>query len=297
MAHHTTWRQLPDETSPIFDETSDTVIRQSTIGQFQLCEMRVGYRDHEDFLEPVSEKLAFGTFVHYLIENDLQEDKEQVELLANMGDWMNEILKVEYDWSLDKVDNHVELFSQVGTAYRLWRTEVRPNIRSEILSVEDEVYMYLGPGEQGNIFLKGTPDIDCKSYLRDVKTSGNRWSQEKADYSIQASLYLALSKYNTGVAKKDFYFDTFWRGKSYQEWTTIKTSRTEREINAALATAYAAGLKLESGKLTANPVPENFNKKRGWYCSVNYCPAWNCCEYKYMHDDTDETVVAIRSWN
>ena len=290
------WTQLPLSDPPLFDEASDVLVRQSTIGQLQLCEMRWGYRTHPKYLAPVSEPMAFGTCAHYMCEQDLRSGEERLDLLTNMGEWVDGILREQYDWSISLVDNPQEFFSELGVAYRTWRQQIRPKLPDNPVGIETLMQMHLGPAASGEVHLQGTPDVIYEEYLRDFKTAGRGWKADKANVSIQASLYPALVKENfDGLELKDFIFDVYDRSKS--TWTSFPVKRRVKDINAALRTAYATGLKLEAGLFTAQPVPEaSFVKRRGWYCKPKFCGAWNACEFKYLADDIDESELAIRSW-
>lgn len=290
----TRWRDLP-LSGGLYDEDSDTLIRQSTIGQFQLCPKRVEYDGQEGHLAMVSEPLAFGTCMHYLAEKDLEAGEPRLDLLTNMNEWVEEILVEEYDWSLEKVPNVRNFFDELAIAYRNWRRVVHPQLRGTLVAMEDELYLPLGAGREGTIWLKGTPDAVYKTQLVDFKTSNSKWTQEKADLSIQASLYLALAKQAYGTEPRDFIFWTYYRkGK---EWVPFKTHRAVGQIDAALRSAHDFGLQHEARIYPATPVPEaSFKKKRGWYCQPRFCGAWNICTAKYMNDSRDESEVAVRSW-
>lgn len=288
------WRQLPREQGE-YNPDVDTLIRQSTIGQFQLCPARVGYQGQEGFLDPVSERMAFGTCVHYLAAADLQAGEARTDLLLNMNEWVEAILVEQYDWSLELVDKPREFFEQISVAYRNWRTHVRPTIKGEVIAIEEDCYLNLGPGRTGDIWLRGTQDVVLSNVVMDWKTSSAVWKQEKADLSLQASLYLALTKQALGVATQKFIFWTYHRPS--REWTPVTTTRKVGHINSALETAYNYGLQLEAGIFPATPVPESaFQKKRGWYCGPNYCGGWNVCTSKSLADGVNEQQVAIRSW-
>lgn len=291
----TRWRDLPLTDAPLFNEEEDTLVRQSIIGQLQLCAKRVELEGREGHLTMVSEPLVFGTCVHYLAEKDLEAGEPRLDLLTNMNEWVEEILTTQYDWSLAQVPNVRDFFDELAGAYRLWRTQVRPTLKGTPLGVECEMRMYLGEGNRNRIHLQGTADVLYPSRLVDFKTSKRPWSQAKADVSIQASLYMALAKQVYDVEVKRM---TFWNyARSKREWLPIHTVRTVKQIDAALLSAYEYGLQIEAGIFPATPVPEaSFQKKRGWYCSPQYCGAWNICPSKYMNDDVDEKIVAVRSW-
>jgi len=288
------WRNLPEQAAP-YDEEAHVLVRQSTIGQLQLCGKRVELAGSDGYLEPVSEPLVFGTCVHYLAEQDLLAGEPRLDLLTNMNEWIEEILVTEYDWTLAQVPNVRNFFDEIAGAYRLWRTTVRPTFRKEPLGVELKMELPLGEGRDKQIYLQGTCDVLFPSRLVDFKTSRSPWLQDKADVSIQASLYMALAKQTFDIEVKRMTFWNYARGK--REWIPLHTARTVKQIDAALLSAYEYGLQMEAGIYPATPVPESsFNKKRGWYCSPQFCGAWNICPAKYLADDRDEKTVAIRSW-
>jgi len=289
------WKQLP-YTMPEYDEVQDTLTRQSTLGQMQLCPGRVGFMDTPGHLDMISEPLAFGSCTHEIIGRHLIEGEQQDRMLLSMDEWVEELLVEQYDWSLTKVPNVRDFFSEISIAYRSWIENVLPTIPlDEILLVEEEQWMLLGEGARGNVFLKGTADLVLQDTLMDWKTSGRAWKQSKADFSVQASLYMPLHKQALEVSIQRFWFWVFNRQKA--EWNLLKTNRTVAQIDAALATAYQYGLQIEAGAFPCTPVPEaSFNKARGWYCKPKFCSAWNVCDAKFMNDDFVEGEIAERNW-
>lgn len=278
-----------------YDEEQDTLVRQSTIGQMQLCPKRVELDGEPGYLDAVSEQLVFGQCVHYLAEQDLSAGEPRLDLLANMHEWVETILHEQYDWTLAQVPNTRDFFDEVSGAYRLWRTVVHPSLKGSPLAVEGTMTLYVGDGRDTRIVLQGTADVIYASRLMDWKTSRSPWSQAKADVSIQASLYMALAKQEYGIEAKKFRFWNYARQR--REWNYLDTERTVAQIDAALLSAYEYGKQIEAGVFPATPVPEaSFQKKRGWYCSPRFCGAWNICPSKYMNDDVNEKVLAIRSW-
>lgn len=289
------WKDLPAK-GYTFDDTTDTVGRQSSFGQLQLCGGRIGYADHEGFLPILSEAVVFGQCLHYIISEDLiSGGKQQDMLLQSMGDWVNELLVTEYDWSLDKVSNVPVFFSELSTAYNLWRTTVKPHLPVQLIAVEQEMFMPLGEGKNGNLWLKGTADAVFEDTLMDWKTAGRGWKADKPQLSLQASLYMPLVKQNLNKSIRKF---TFWVfNRQWGTWDQFVTQRSIEQINSALKTAYDYTAQIEAKIFPCTPVPESaFQKKRGWYCQPKFCGAWNVCEAKFMNDDVDESKVAVRSW-
>lgn len=289
------WNELPYE-MPEYDESQDTLIRQSTIGQMQLCPGRVKWVDHPEHLDMLSEPLVFGTCVHEIIANHLQEGKLQEKMLLSMDVWIEQLLVDDYNWTLKKVPLVRDFFSEIAVAYRSWVTHVEPTLDSEqIIAVEQRQLMYLGEGNSGNIFLHGTADLVFSNLLMDWKTSRRAWKQQKADFSIQASLYMPLHKQTLEVSIQEFWFWVFNRGAGV--WSLLKTKRSTDQINAALATALEYGRQIEAKAFPCTPVPEaSFNKQRGWYCKPKFCSAWNVCDSKFMNDGINEKEIAVRTW-
>ena len=289
------WNNLP-YAMPEYDESQDTLIRQSTIGQMQLCPGRVKWVDHPEYLGMLSEPLVFGTLVHEIISSHLIAGEVQEKMLLSMDEWIEEILVEQYDWTLKKVPLIRDFFSEIAVAYRTWMENVLPTLDlTKTAVIEERQLMYLGPGHLGNIFLHGTADIVFTDLIMDWKTSGRAWKQAKADFSIQASLYMPLHKQTLDLSIQDFWFWVLNRSQGV--WTLLKTHRTIDQINAALATAYEYGLQIEAKAFPCTPVPEaSFNKQRGWYCKPKFCSAWNVCDSKYMNDGFNEKEIAERTW-
>lgn len=290
------WKDLPYEDAPEYNEETDTLVRQSGIGQFQLCAGRVGYDGQKGHLQMVSEPLAFGTAVHYLISEHLIHGKQQDKLLQTMPKWVDDMLRDDYDWGLDKVPNVGGFFGEISAAYSRWINFVLPTLPDAPVLIEEEQRMYLGEGNSGNIFLKGTADAVYEDSLYDWKTAGRGWKPEKAAVSVQASLYMPLHKQT--IAPWSAQKFTFWVfNRQSGAWGKIVTRRTIPQMNGALRTALEYGKMMEAGIYPCSPVPEaSFNKKRGWYCSPKFCSAWNICKSKFMNDGVDEKVKAVRSW-
>lgn len=288
----TQWKSLP--LAPVTVDDDTIIVRQSTIGQLQLCGKRVEYKDQEGFLEPVSEALCFGSCLHYLIGEDLTRNEIPLDLLANMEEWVERLLVTDYDWTLARVPNYPEFLENLRVGYRSWREVVRPLLGVPV-AIEELMYVPLGEYKGRNIVLQGTPDFVEGEWLNDWKTSGRNWAQAKADASIQASLYPSLVKQTHGVSIRKFRFYVYNTAK--RTWTRLETSRSVQQVNGAMATAYDWGKVLAERTFVAQPVPEaSFDKKRGWYCKAEWCGAFNICAFKYVGNPDIEGKVAIRSW-
>lgn len=287
------WKQLPYD-YPQPDLNSDTVVRQSTINQITLCGYRKLLEGQDGYLEAVSEPMVFGSCEHYLIARHLELGDIPHDDIINMETWVEKMLVEEYNWSLDQVPNVRDFFSEIESAYANWRVNVLPTL-PPLITQEQEMWMYLGEGNKGNIYLKGTPDAVFEGVVVDWKTSGRAWKETKAHKALQADVYMALVKQELDIAIRDWIFWVY--NRRGRVWEAIPTKRRISDINASLLRAYDYGLALESEILPATPYTDTFGElKRGWYCSAKYCGAWNICPAKYLHDNVKEDELAIRSW-
>ena len=274
-----------------------TIIRQSTINEFQLCPARVGYKGAEGYLAPLGEPLTVGDSLHYMTSRHMAGDSPN-DIMGTFDEWLEGKLCNEYQWSSKLIPNYGDLKKEIFDCYRLWIFQIyQPS-----LSLESSVYMeqilYMCLSEAENLWLQGTPDLGILSKrLLDWKTakSDRQWSQARADLSIQASLYLALHNAVFQEQLTKFTFAVYNRAKA--EWGTFDTTRVETEQIAALYTATQYARQMKAMVFPATPVSESYGKKqRGWHCSAKWCGAWNICEAKFLNDNVDETVVAIREW-
>jgi len=295
------WKQLPYK-YPEPDLNSDTVVRQSTINQITLCGYRKLLEGQEGYLDAVSEPMVFGSAAHYLIARHLELGDIPHDDIQNMDVWIEDMLVTDYDWSLSQVPSPRDFFAEIEASYAQWRMVVLPTL-PPLITQEQEMWMYLGEGknhkrlEKGSsrIYLKGTPDAVFEGVVVDWKTSGRAWKETKAHKALQADLYMALVKQNLDVSIRDWIFWVY--NRRGRVWEAIPTKRRIKDIDSSLLRAYDYGLALEAGILPATPYTDTFGEmRRGWYCSPKFCGAWNICPAKFLHDDVNESELAVRSW-
>ena len=164
------WKQLPYK-YPKPDLNSDTVVRQSTINQITLCGYRKLLEGQEGYLDAVSEPMAYGSCVHYIIARHLELGEIPHDDIQNMDTWVGEMLENDYNWSLSQIPSPRDFFAEIEASYAQWRSVVLPTL-PRLITQEQEMWMYLGEGRTSNwdtdtannIYLKGTPDavFECK---------------------------------------------------------------------------------------------------------------------------------------
>lgn len=271
----------------------------------QLCPARVGYAETDGFLPALSEALVFGTCVHGMAEYHLLNGKKADTKPNAFDEWMEGILNEEYQYSIEQIpDKEWKTFRRKAIeAYRLWVFQVydhwlKPELSDEMFYVEADLITPIHELEDGRIiYLKGTPDLTLiGNRIVDFKTTNSRgWNQAKADYSIQASLYLWLHNQLFDEPLDTFDFHVYMRSKT--DWNRYETKRTDPIMESAVHTAIQYGKQIATGVYPATMVDSDYGKlKRGWWCSAKYCGAWNICEHKFLNDDVNELEIASTKW-
>lgn len=275
----------------------DIIFRQSTQNSMMLCPARAGYANKPGYLAPFGEPLVFGNIVHYSIADVLLQNLDVFDVLseAYILQKISEVLSEENIATIEDIpDETVDAWVQeTQQSLRQWDARLRPK-QSELVLVEELLFMPLGVLPDGRaVWLRGQPDAVTTESPIDWKTAGRGWDASKADFAIQASLYIPLIAHTKGITYDKYRFAIWDRRKS--EWDVLKTQRNDNSVQAALKNAWKFAQMLAYDACPATPVEENyFKQKRGWYCSARYCPAWNICEFKYLDDQVDESEVAVQ---
>jgi hypothetical protein len=268
------------------------IIRQSTIGQLQLCGMREYYRNHDGYVDYVSEPLLFGILFHAAVEQILLDDMSIIQVLDQ--DNLRMLAEVEETNRQVAISNLDKFhWDNLRAALVSWYDTLWPSISSqELLVVEEKLYAPLSD----KVWLQGSPDVITRAGSgsvvgRDWKTAGRGWKPEKAEASLQPALYSYLVEQNYGYKVDEWVFHVFnrrahdWEHHAVGGW----------DIDAAIQMALRYAEMLQNGLFVPNPTQYgSFSLKRAWYCSARFCPAWNVCEYKTIIND-DKDIDELRT--
>jgi len=283
------------ETSKPSPAEGDTIFRRSLIDEFQLCPARVGYKDKAGYVNPVSDGLLYGQGLHYLAHQHIANDGPW---RGNFDEWFEPYLVENYDWDIARIPNYDAFKESIMYAYMRWVLEVWPEQEPLVRRYEHYVEQTLYWERMPNVWLSGTPDLFNGIDLVDWKTTnaGWQWNSQKADFAIQPSIYAALHSYNFDALPGSFIFYVWDRKK--MEWNKYATTRSQEQIDASVRTADEYIRQYVQGIFPATMVVEGRDgkKKRGWYCSAKWCPAWNICEHKWLNDGVDESELAVKEW-
>jgi predicted RecB family nuclease len=106
----------------------------------------------------------------------------------------------------------------------------------------------------------------------DIKTASKRWSQDKADNSLQATFYIATLE-QLGMIKlpATFKFMVFTKTKN-PAVQVLETTRTHQDVFALYSRVNEVWKAIQREVFTPTD-PDN------WWCSHKYCSFWDVCEY------------------
>jgi hypothetical protein len=260
-------------------------MRQSLMGDLELCAARVGLRHEEGYQKIVSPQATFGTCQHAVIERRLKGEDIETVLFQGLAEFVEETIEAEYvRHNLDRAEESyewVDLFvPEIIRATVEWQKIVADhNLQPKFIEKEFSSTIYKGKGQSYDIVLRGIPDlVEEDGKLWDWKTSGYGWKEGKAEAAAQAALYRFMVD-EAGHPHRQFNFLVYNRKEN--EWELYETYPSAEAISSALARAVEYGKMIRAGVYPATPIVYQFGKpKRGWYCSEKWCPAWHVCPYK-----------------
>lgn len=284
-----------------YDESIE--VSQSLMGQYFMCEGRVGYKEDPRYVDKPGEKTIYGTVAHHIVEDHFESGGQMILTSQLVSIYLNMALQKDntsrQELGISEADE-AEFVEELLVWYQMFKqSQLAAELEDNVVAMEQRRYLPLGFTQDGMpIVLAGTPDLVVKTSngftIKDLKTtSSNKWSSATANMSKQPDVYQALlyAEYKT----EGFEFLVWHRGK--QEWNRFYTSRTLHDINVTLQQAYLMGLKIHNGVFVPNPIDYNsWTNKRAWYCSPKWCGAWTFCDFKDLHDDKDVEEVPVISW-
>jgi len=115
------------------------------------------------------------------------------------------------------------------------------------------------------------PDRSYEHVGIDFKTAGRKWTQDKADHSLQATMYIAMM-YQAGLitslpAKFEFHIFTKTKKPEVQILKTWRDAQDLIELYNLIGIVWDA---IEQGVFVPN--------SGTWLCSQKYCDFWDRCK-------------------
>jgi hypothetical protein len=289
---------------------NDYVLRQSNLGNMDLCQGRVGLMMDRDPLPP-SEAMWRGTCAHWWIDLfiDLWLDGEQDFSTLHDVTWVLNSL-IELAREKDGFD-FLSRFSS-PQAVRAWVTDVislgnawveqwllaRDNhlIVEQAIDREIKLLRPLGtikvPGtrEPVRAWISGHPDLFEADRVVDWKTSSRNWSKGKAFGMSQDDVYAALIEWNYPVQIDSGLFVVGDATKNQWHEHHTKVTKASKEAAMQRAFRHIQSLLTETWSYT----PTGAFGDRHWPCRPNFCPAWDICPAKYLADSYDNEPIQLQ---
>lgn len=139
--------------------------------------------------------------------------------------------------------------------------------------VEETLYLDI---PETDLPLRGKIDLlTTDNWLPDLKTSSRKWSQSKADQSIQATLYRELVKAETGQPPAKISFEVFIKNASCDH-QSVETVRSDEDFQALVRRIHVM-----IHMLTAGAFPPASTDS--WMCSSKWCGYFWTCPYIPNH--------------
>lgn len=237
----------------------------SSISKYLKCGKQWKFRYIDKLQEESSEALLFGSAWHKMIREYLTMNNPG--FLPAWSKSFNQILEQENiagDWFMD-----ADILGQrMLTSEKITKTIQGLSINPESLEMEIELHI---PGVQ--VPVVGFIDmIDLDGIPIDIKTSSQKWTQERADADLQATFYLAaLEQAGMVQLPAKFRFIVFTKTK-HPDVQIIETVRTHADVFALYGLVNEVWQAIQREVFTPTD-PSN------WWCSHKYCGFWNVCEY------------------
>jgi hypothetical protein len=258
-----------------------THLSASQLGMFQRCGEQWRRRYLEGEVIPPGIAARIGTGVHKAAEKNFRYKMESGEDMRL--DEVQDAAATAYDKALaqgvfispdEAPGAKLAMAEGKDTAVSLatlFRRELAPAIQPRL--VEHKVTLDL-PGLE----LPVVTVLDCYTEdkaLRDMKTSGKKWSEDKAHTSPQPTLYRESVKEATGEYPEKLLFDVLVSTKT-PALQTITTSRTEDDL---------AILVRQFGIMTASIQAGIFQpaERDSWMCSMKWCGYFFTCPHIPAH--------------
>lgn len=236
----------------------------SSITKYLKCGKQWKYRYIEKLEEEKSEALMFGTAWHKMIKYGLEENLKNLHdnWLAISENWVEEEFSEKLPGKL--IDLGLKMVSVPKVATTIQGLKINP----ETIELQTELQVpSVSIPVIGYIDMIGTDGIPI-----DIKTSGQKWSQDRADSDLQAIFYIAaLEQLGMIELPAKFKYMIFTKTK-YPTVQILETERTHGHVFAlySLINDVYQAIRRETFIPTD---PSN------WWCSAKYCSFYDICEH------------------
>jgi hypothetical protein len=253
----------------------------SQLGMFQRCGEQWRRRYLEGEVTPPGIAARVGTGVHKAAEINFKAKMQTGEdlfldaVLDAAAEAYDQALAEGVFFAPDEVSGAKIAMSQgkddAVSLATLFRKQLAPAIQPRL--VEHRMTLDI-PG----VALPVVMILDCYTEdrkLRDLKTSGKKWTEDKAHTSPQPTIYREGIKEATGEYPDELLFDVLVNNKT-PVLQTIPTTRTEEDLQILVR---------QFGIMTASIQAGIFAPAQSdhWCCSAKFCGYYFSCEHIPAH--------------
>jgi len=279
---------------------SDIVVRHSTVSSMDLCPLRVGLQTVPGYDPVPSPQMVFGSGLHELLAVTVKtrEAYPMGELTTSALTDVLYGLKRQDGSDEDEIPPTADpdlvrgMADEMRLAYLIWVEQVWPQIEDwRWQAVEQRLLRCLGVMSDGRaVWLSGTPDaVSAEPRGFDWKTAGRKWREGRLHVETQPTAYTWL------LNQGDLPWSYVVYDRSKEQWDWHESDRTMMQAEAFAYNAYVRGVQIGLGLYAASPVSRQVSK-RGWWCSVRFCNAWDVCPAKNIGDSVDVAEERKDSW-
>jgi hypothetical protein len=271
------------ENKKLFQDKTMTQISVSKIQEFLKCP----FSFYGKYILKIPQKRKLSVVLGAIFDETINENysaklfsdkdlpsKEVVEIFASKFE--NEIQTIEI-WDDEEIENNPSIIKDIMTSgVELFHKEVCHFVNPE--SVQPFLKMSF---KNSPITIFGKPDvieIEDRS-IRDNKTSGRAWQENKANQMLQPLAY-DLFKYGIGKnIRSEFFYDILIKTKK-PKIQQIKVIIDDEKRKNFLRFMHSIVKQIDNS-LAEDNFPPSAYYRADPLCSQKYCPVWKGCENRY----------------
>lgn len=267
-----------------------TELTQSMINMISKCAAQFENRYIKGIIIPPGVAARKGSSVHrgaeynyrHIIEKGVPAPADEVQdvtrdeflkLIKDEGVWLSD------DDLPDKTKILATTLDEATSASQFYHLYFAPEDK-EIAIVEKRLYADIGVG----IPISGKPDVVSDGRIPDIKTTSKRWTDERIDGDIQATMYRILCREN-GIGELPFYFRFLQNmknppkdnGRIWDPKTGVCGECREAVRTPDHEEALKSRIVVIKKMLDAGDFPPSYSDT--WWCTPKWCGYFKMCPY------------------
>jgi hypothetical protein len=257
-------------------------LSQSMINSWMMCPERFRRRYCEDEIIPPGIAARIGTGFHKGAELN-----HKAKLVTGKDEPLDVIQDAARDGYVQAVQEGVFFSPEEAPSAQLQLTQGVDTVVSLAECYYQELAPQIYPAKVEAVLYMDIPTVDLPlrgtidvlttdHWLPDLKTASRKWSQSKADTSVQATLYRELVRTETGTPPKKISFEVFVKNSKGPEHQSVETMREDDDF-LALSQRIAVMMSM----IQAGAFPPA--AADAWMCQPKWCGYFWTCPYIAAH--------------